>query len=117
MAFKLFYKGVKMIIKIFASIGVISIFIVAVAIIAVLVTYVKDAAEKLRYRKRLKNRFEGGPTAKCFCKDCKYYYEKIKDTKHDSSTGECEAHNWWGVRDNCYCWAATPLDYDETKSR
>ena len=45
------------------------------------------------------------------------YYEKIKDTKHNSSTGECEAHNWWDVRDNCYCWAATPLDYDETKKR
>ena len=22
-----------------------------------------------------------------------------------------------GVRDNCYCWAATPLDYDEAKRR
>ena len=68
-----------MMVEIFASVGVIATFILAAAVIAVLTTAVEEAAEKRRYRKRIKNRFKGGPTAKCFCKDCKYYYEKIKD--------------------------------------
>ena len=106
-----------MIIKIFASIGLIVTFILGVGFLAAIWAFIDDAISEHRYNKQLKRRFEGGPTAKCFCKDCKYYYEKIKDTKHDSSTGECEAHNWWGVRDNYYCWSATPLDYDEAKRR
>ena len=106
-----------MIIKIFASIGLIVTVTLVGGLFAAIVGLLDDVIIKHRYNKQLKNRFKGGPTAKCFCKDCKYYYEKIKDTKHDSSSGECEAHNWWDVRDNCYCWAATPLDYDETKKK
>ena len=106
-----------MVVKIFASIGVIVTFIVGIALLVFIEKLIENAINNRKYKKQLKSRFEGGPTAKCFCKDCKYYYEKIKDTKHDSSTGGCEAHNWWGVRDNCYCWAATPLDYDEAKRR
>ena len=113
-----------MIVKIFASIGAIAAFIVGISLLVFiekLIENVEDLIESAvnnrKYKKQLKSRFEGGPTAKCLCKDCKYHYEKIKDTKHDSSTGECEAHNWCGVRDNCYCLAATPLDYDEAKRR
>lgn len=105
-----------MIVKIFASIGVIVTFIVGIALLEAIYSFIYDAMNKHRYNKQLKSRFKGGPTAKCFCKDCKYY-EKMIDTKHDSSTGECAAHYWWGVRDNCYCWDATPLGYDETKRR
>ena len=106
-----------MVVKIFASIGVIATFIVGISLLVFIEKLIESAVNNRKYKKQLKSRFEGGPTAKCFCKDCKYYYEKIKDTKHNYSTGECEAHNWWDVRDNCYCWAATPLDYDETKRR
>ena len=106
-----------MIIKIFVSIGLIVTTILVGVLLASILAFIDDAISKHRYNKQLKSRFDGGPTAKCFCKDCKYYYEKIKDTKHNSSTGECEAHNWWDVRDNCYCWAATPLDYDEKKEK
>ena len=106
-----------MIIKIFASIGLIVTIMVVIVLLEVIWSFIDDAISKHRYNTQLKSRFEGGPTAKCFCKDCKYYYEKIKDTKHDYSTGVCDVHNWWGVRDNCYCWDATPLDYYETKRR
>lgn len=113
-----------MIIKIFASIGLIVTFILVAGLFGAILNLIEDvedliesAVNNRKYKKQLKSRFEGGPTAKCFCKDCKYYYEKIKDTKYDSSTGECAANNWLGVRDNCYCWAATPLDYDEAKRR
>ena len=106
-----------MIIKIFASIGLIVTFILVVVLVESIWSLIGYVVSEHRYNKQLKSRFEGGPTAKCFCKDCKYYYEKIKDTKHDSSTGVCEAHNLWRVRDNWYCWSATPLDYDEAKRR
>ena len=113
-----------MVVKIFASIGVIATFIVGILLLVLIEDFIENVEDLIesaindrKYKKQLKSRFEGGPTAKCFCKDCKYYYEKIKDTKHNYSTGECEAHNWWDVRDNCYCWAATPLGYDGAKRR
>lgn len=106
-----------MMIRIFASIGVISLFIFAVAAIAVLTTLVEEAAEKRRYRKRIKTRFKGGPTAKCFCKDCKFYHETSKPDKYNHGAGDCRAHNDWGVADSWYCWTATPIDYDEAKRR
>ena len=106
-----------MVVKIFVSIGVIATLIVGIALLMLIKELIESAVNNRKYKKQLKNRFEGGPTAKCFCKDCKYYYKKIKDTKYDSSTGECADHNWLGVRDNYYCWDATPLDYDEAKRR
>ena len=106
-----------MVVKIFANIGVIVTFIVGISLLMFIKELIESAVNNCKYKKQLKSRFKGGPTAKCFCKDCKYYEKKIKDTKHDFSTGECAAHYWWGVRDNCYCWYATPLGYDESKRR
>ena len=104
-------------IEIFASIGVISMLIVAVTIIAVLITYVEDAAEKLRYRKRLKNRFKGGPTAKCFCKDCRHYSETHKPSKHNHGAGECRANQGLVVSDCWFCWRSSPIEHSEAKRR
>lgn len=111
-----------MVVKIFASIGVTAtLFIVGIALLELLVLIkelIESAVNNRKYKKQLKSRFEGdGPTAKCFCKDCKYYHEKINNNNHEPNVGECAAHNWWGVRDNWYCWTATPLDYEEAKRR
>lgn len=106
-----------MMIRIFASIGVISLFIFAVAAIAVLTTLVEEAAEKRRYRKRIKTRFKGGPTAKCFCKDCRYYFETHKPTKHNHGVGDCRTHKGWVVSDCWYCWSASPVEHAEAKRR
>lgn len=111
-----------MVVKIFASIGVIATsFIVGIALLTLLVLIkelIESAVNDRKYKKKLKSRFEGGLTAKCFCKDCKYYHEKINNNNHDPNVGECAAHNnWWGVRDNWYCWKATPVGYDEAKRR
>lgn len=111
-----------MVVKIFASIGVIATsFIVGIALLTLLVLIkelIESAVNDRKYKKKLKSRFEGGLTAKCFCKDCKYYNEKINNNNHDPNVGECAAHNnWWGVRDNWYCWKATPVGYDKAKRR
>ena len=106
-----------MTIRIFASIGVIALFIVAVAAIAVISTAIEEAAEKHRYQKKLKSRFKGGPTAKCFCKDCDYYCERCKPDKYNHGAGDCRVHAGRRVQDNWYCWSATPVDYDVVKER
>ena len=53
-----------MIIKIFASIGLIVTFILGVGFIAAIWAFIDDSISKHRYNKQLKSRFEGGPTAK-----------------------------------------------------
>ena len=106
-----------MIIKIFASIGLIVTFILVAGLFRAILGFIDDAINEHKYKKQLKSRFKGGTTAKCFCRDCRYYHEKINNNDHGPNVGECAAHNWWGVRDNCYCWDATPLDYDEAKRR
>ena len=106
-----------MMIKIFASIGVIALLLVAVAAIAVISAALEEAAENRRYMKKLKTRFKGGPTAKCFCKDCTSYREVYRPDKCNHGAGDCKVHTERRVQDNWYCWAATPVDYDEAKRR
>lgn len=108
-----------MVVKTFASIGVIvTSFIVGIVLFVLIKEFIDIVANNRKYKKKLKSRFEGGLTAKCFCKDCKYYHEKINNNNHGPNVGECAAHNnWWSVRDNWYCWNATPVEYDEAKRR
>ena len=54
-----------MIIKIFASIGLIVTVILGVGFLATIWALMDDAISEHRYNKQLKSRFEGGPTAKC----------------------------------------------------
>ena len=69
-----------MVVKIlFTSIGVIATFIVGIVLLMFIEDLIESAVNNRKYKKQLKSRFEGGPTAKCFCKDCKYYYEKIQN--------------------------------------
>lgn len=106
-----------MIVKIFASIGVIATFILVVTFIALISSGIEELVDYNRYRKRLKNRFNGGPTAKCFCKDCEFYHETSKPDRYNHGAGDCRAHKGWSVMDSWYCWTATPLDYHEAKRR
>ena len=107
-----------MVVKIFAtSIGVIATFIVGIALLVYIEELIESAINDHKYKKQLKRRFNGGPTAECFCKDCKFYNETSKPNKYNHGAGDCSVHQEWGVRDNCYCWAATPLDNDEAKRR
>ena len=65
MAFKLFWKGVKMVVKIFASIGFIATFIVGISLLVFiekLIENVEDLIESAvnnrKYKKQLKRREE-----------------------------------------------------------
>ena len=102
-------------VEIFASIGVISTFVVGVTLLAIIVEIVGYAVKNHKYKKRLKNRFKGGTTAKCFCKDCRYYSETHNPSKHNHGAGECRAHQGLVVSDCWYCWRASPVEHSEAK--
>lgn len=106
-----------MTVKIFASIGVIATFIVVIMFVALISSGIDVLVNNRRYNKRIKNRFKGGPTAKCFCKDCTSYREVYRPDKCNHGAGDCKVHAGRRVQDNWYCWAATPVDYDEAKRR
>ena len=106
-----------MIIKIFASIGVIATFIVVISLLMFIEDLIESAVNNRKYKKQLKSRFDGGPTAKCFCKDCRYYSEINKPSKHNHGAGECRAHQGLAVSDCWYCWRAYPVGDTEIKRR
>ena len=106
-----------MIIKIFASIGVIATFIVGISLLMFIEDLIESAVNNRKYKKQLKSRFDGGPTAKCFCKDCRYYSEINKPSKHNHGAGECRAHQGLAVSDCWYCWRAYPVGDTEIKRR
>ena len=110
-------KEIKMAIRIFASIGVVAVFILAVSSIVIIATAIEVESDKRRYKKKLKSRFKGGPTAKCFCKDCDYYCERYKPDKYNHGAGDSRVHAGRRVQDNWYCWSATPVDYEEANRR
>ena len=80
-------------------------------------TFIEDAVDNYKYKKWLKSRFDGGPTAKCFCKDCRYYSEINKPSKNNHGAGECRAHQGLVVSDCWYCWRASPIEHSEAKRR
>lgn len=105
-----------MVAKIFVSIGVIATsFIVGIALFVIIEEFIEIVVNNRKYKKKLKNRFDGGPTAKCFCKDCRYYSEINKQSKHNHGAGECRAHQGLVVSDCWYCWRASPVEHSEAK--
>ena len=106
-----------MIVEIFTCIGMVTSIILGIALCTSISIFIWDAVDKHAYKKRLKSRFKGGPTAKCFCKDCRHYSETHKPTKHNHGAGECRAHQGLIVSDCWYCWRASPVEHSEAKRR
>ena len=106
-----------MIVRIFTFIGIIASIILGIALCTGISIFIEDAVNNYNYKKRLKSRFKGGPTAKCFCKDCRHYSETHKPTKHNHGAGDCRAHHGWAVSDCWYCWSASPVEHTEAKRR
>lgn len=66
-----------------------------------------DALRTLKWRYKYKHRFDKPPTAKCYCKDCKYY----KSYDFGGRCGRGHIENWT-IADNYFCWQAEPLKSD-----
>ena len=106
-----------MIVRTFTCIGIIASIILGIALCTGISIFIEGAVNNYKYKKRLKSRFDGGPTAKCFCKDCRYYSEINKPSKHNHGAGECRAHHGLVVSDCWYCWRASPVEHSEAKRR
>ena len=106
-----------MIVRTFTCIGIITSIILGIALCTGISIFIEDAVDNYKYKKWLKSRFNGGPTAKCFCKDCRYYSEINNPSKHNHGAGECRAHRGLFVSDCWYCWRASPVEHSEAKRR
>lgn len=103
--------------KFLVVVGITSLVLIVIITFIAVVELVQNTIDQVRYKKRLKHRFDGGPMAECFCKDCKYYSEHNAPDKYNHGSGTCNAHRDWGVADNWFCWSATPRTYEEAKRR
>lgn len=83
--------------------GVGGIFLVAVVGCAVIIAidWLKMLFEKLKYKYRVKHRFDKPPMAKCYCVDCE---------RHNNKSDRCYKFDGWYTADNWFCWDAKPRE-------
>lgn len=59
-----------------AGLGIAMIIILLVCLLFVLIYIIKEVTCKLKRRYRYKHRYDKKPLAKCYCKDCRNYFEE-----------------------------------------
>ena len=88
-------------------VGICTISGVIICIGSILFGAVMDIISNLKWQHKYKHRFDKPPTAKCYCKDCKYY---IVDAAFNRC---CRGHiEHWAIAENDFCWLAEPLKED-----
>lgn len=99
-----------MIVNFFAAIGIIACLIFVIILFVYIILCCAKGIGMHLYKWKIEHRYEGGPTAKCFCKDCKFYDETTKQNEYNYGGGRCTCHKGWDVADHWFCWNATPRD-------
>lgn len=94
--------------KAFAVIGILILILSTAFVIGLFFILIRDAIDHLKYKHRIKHRFDGPPLAKCYCKDCEH---------HNDHSNVCYAHSGWYTADNWFCWCASPRGHDEENSK
>ena len=89
-------------------IGAFTIAVIAAFSIIVIKDGINDLISKLKWRHKYKHRFDKPPTAKCYCKDCWYWWP---------DSGKCCAFGGLVTADDWFCWNAKPTDYDQEKEK
>lgn len=90
--------------------GVLVVASCAVIIVCYAFDSIRNIIHVLRWTYKYKHRFDKPPTAKCYCKDCKWH--SVKDNKCSNVT--------WADRhtpDNGFCYEAEPMTEKEAKKR
>lgn len=85
--------------------------VILVTIAAICILLWEAATDKIRdlkWQYKRKHRFDKPPTAKCYCKDCKYF--KVEDGYFNKCTRGHIVN--WTIADNDFCWQAEPLKKD-----
>ena len=94
--------------NLFCFFGVLFCVIVLTGILVALAIYGKEVVEDLRWKHQYKHRFDKPPTAKCYCKDCKWHIDK------GSTKNRCTNVTWADryTPDNGFCYDADPKARD-----
>lgn len=59
--------------ELLAVVGGMTVIAIVGCISACLVSEIRDWIDRLEYRHMIKHRFDKPPTAKCYCRDCKWH--------------------------------------------
>ena len=89
----------KEIIYLLATLGGGVIAAIAIAVIGLLISKIKEKVRDKRFKRIQKHRFDKPPTAKCYCIDCK---------QHDNEKNRCYKFDGWYTADSWFCWDAEP---------
>lgn len=95
----------NMIIDLFTIIGFLVVVCVLYFSITGLLEVIANSIRKAKRRYQIKHRFDKPPTAKCYCKDCRWYDEDgIFNFERE---GHCKRIDLT-VNDDWFCWMADP---------
>lgn len=83
----------------FACFGLLFVIAIFGCLIAALWYEFEEWILRLKYKYRVKHRFDKPPTAKCYCRDCKM---------HDPKSARCYKFEEWYTADCWFCWDAEP---------
>lgn len=93
---------------ILAFLGICVCVLIVVAITKEFCEYVEDKIQSIKYKHRMKHRFDGPPLAECYCHDCKTWYER----DDDSMIGKCIGFANKYTAADCFCKYAKPRKTD-----
>lgn len=93
----------------FTFVGLFTTLAIVFAILCLAFCGIKEGIFNLKWRYKYKHRFDKPPTAKCYCRDCKYHGSETNQCYRFGETTKeyrCTADNW-------FCWEAEPLEKDK----
>lgn len=82
-----------------AVIGGFCLTIIIGVLLAALKEVIGELIDRAKRNYRIKHRFDGPPTAKCYCRDC---------TRYDNESHKCYKFDGWRTADCWFCWDAEP---------
>ena len=97
--------------KVFVLIGIIAVIFILATIAIVAINDIGLKIEEHQRQYRIKHRFNTPPTAKCYCRDCKFW---------NPENGACHvSHTAKGyyMADNWFCYSAEPVTGEIGKRR
>lgn len=75
------------------------VLIIAVALTKELREYVECQINLIKYKRKMKRRYDSPPLAKCYCRDCKYWCER----DDDNMIGKCIGFADKNTAADCFC--------------
>lgn len=88
----------------FELIGIATVAAALIFGVCLLMSAFEDWFKMAKWRYQYKRRFNKPPTAKCYCKDCRF---------HNDHTKQCGKFDGWNTAEDWFCWDATPYKHKE----